>query len=116
MSESGRRRYGSASPGCAQLTASDDFGHVAPQPSVTMSQRTPATKPPGLLGHTMAYDAVRRRVVLFGGLDLNTVTSDTWLWDGTTWSQAATPARPTPHWLHAMSYDSDRDRMVTYGG
>ncbi len=46
-----------------------------------------------------AYDAARGRVVLFGGTSLiypNIVyLSDTWEWDGTTWSQR-TPATTAP--------------------
>ena len=43
----------------------------------------------------MAYDSVRKKVVLFGGYPLGGGTiGDTWEWDGTDWTQVAdSPAR-----------------------
>ena len=57
----------------------------------------PAASPSSRRSHVMAWDAVRRKIVLFGGNDLNTNTpdNDTWLWDGSTWSQLATTGSPT---------------------
>ncbi len=39
----------------------------------------------------MTYDAATGTVLLFGGRVNGTVLSDTWSWDGTTWTQL-TPA------------------------
>jgi hypothetical protein len=61
----------------------------------TWSDRTPAgTKPAGRMYPTMAYDSVRKKVVLYGGLYVTpptaspgnaTITLDeTWEWDGAT--------------------------------
>lgn len=50
----------------------------------------PASVPPFQLFRSMAYDAARDRVVLFGGKSPpNQPTNDTWLWDGSTWSRIA---------------------------
>jgi hypothetical protein len=35
----------------------------------------------------MAYDPVRRRVVLFGGFHAGVTYADLWEWDGTAWEQ-----------------------------
>jgi len=60
----------------------------------------------------MAWDAGRRRVVLFGGSD-GSPLGDTWEWDGATWTQdESTVARAA----HAMAYDGARGRLVVFGG
>lgn len=38
---------------------------------------------------SMAFDKARSRLVLFGGLNGNATSSDTWLWDGTSWSKVS---------------------------
>ncbi|HLQ37992.1 MAG TPA: kelch repeat-containing protein [Planctomycetota bacterium] len=50
-------------------------------------QMNVASPPPPRTGHTMVYDPVRQRTVLVGGGNAGGVLSDTWEWDGTTWSQ-----------------------------
>jgi len=74
---------------------------------------------PGARGSSaMAYDPVRRRVVLHGGtLDVqgNTLLSDTWAWDGTTWSEIPNANGPT-RTLHQIVYDQRREVMVLFGG
>ena len=45
--------------------------------------------------HALAYDAIRDRVILFGGLDDgNNPLNDVWEWDGTTWSLRTTTGTP----------------------
>jgi len=76
-------------------------------------------------GHAMAFDSARGVAVLFGGQDNNTgaLLQDTWLWDGTGWTDAtprplympsATP--PPARFYHAMAYDSVRQRVLLFGG
>jgi hypothetical protein len=69
-------------------------------------------------GHTLVYDSIRRRAVLFGGHDESTfVLNDLWEWDGTSWAQVA-PASPLPlpRMFHAMVYDQARRELVLFGG
>src|SRR5215217_4252234 len=73
-------------------------------------------------GHTMAYEAARQRVVLFGGFGLATPGAttysnlgDTWVWDGGAWTQVADTG-PDPRFLHGMVYDDSRQRVVLFGG
>jgi len=69
------------------------------------------------LEHVMAYDAARRRVVLFGGVDNGSAAlRDTWEWDGRGWTQNKTTIDPGPRYESGMAYDSVRQRMVLYGG
>ena len=65
----------------------------------------------------IAYDSLRHRVVLFGGLtDDDTELGDTWTWDGTTWTELSPASSPTPRSQSAMAYDVVRDRVVLIGG
>lgn len=61
----------------------------------------PPTRPPPRISPAMAYDSIRRRVVLFGGLDWSqqnpSFLDDTWEWDGATWIPRPTGIRP-PAW------------------
>jgi hypothetical protein len=63
----------------------------------------------------MAYDTVRNRLVVFGGSG-STLYSDTWEWDGTSWSQRPSVTNPQSRYDHVMAYDSGRQRVVLYGG
>ncbi len=81
----------------------------------TWVQRTPESFPSARLGAAMAYDGVRGRVVLFGGLGSgNLFSGDTWEWDGNDWAQKATS--PSARQSHAMAYDGARGRAVLFGG
>jgi hypothetical protein len=67
----------------------------------------------------MAYDAARQRVVLFGGFSQYSGhhnLSDTWEWDGSTWSQRSPVTSPSARGEHAMAYDAARQRIVLFGG
>ncbi len=80
-------------------------------------QKTPSNMPPGLYGAAMAYDAARRRVVLFGGCGSAACpASDTWLWDGVNWTQAQPQTHPPGTWESAMAYDSALRQIVLFGG
>jgi hypothetical protein len=62
--------------------------------------RTPAVVPPARDVPTAAFDPVRGVVVIFGGVNpVNPpqINAETWLWDGTNWTQyvAQPPAVPT---------------------
>jgi hypothetical protein len=65
-----------------------------------------------------AYDRIRNRIVLHGGLGragLDDPRSDTWEWDGRRWMQMpGAGAGPRDH--HSMAYDEARGRTVMYGG
>jgi hypothetical protein len=68
------------------------------------------------VGHAMAYDASRSRVVLFGGYSSGPeLFNDTWEWDGENWTQVS-DIGPTPRGRHAIVYDGARQRVVLFGG
>jgi hypothetical protein len=64
--------------------------------------------------HAMAYDSVRRRTVLFGGIDID-YNAETWEWDGTSWTLRATTG-PSGRQGHAMAFDQARAVTVLFGG
>ncbi len=74
---------------------------------------------PGVPGvrynHGMAYDSARSKTVLFGGSNGTTVMSDTWEFDGASWTQVATTG-PGPRYRFGMAYDSARSKTVLFGG
>jgi hypothetical protein len=67
----------------------------------------------------LVYDAARQRVVLFGGeagvFPNATVLTDTWEWDGSSWTQRAT-AGPSARVHQTMAFDRTRGRVVLFGG
>src|ERR1700689_3111267 len=52
----------------------------------TWVQQSPSTSPPARADAMIAYDAAHGEVVLFGG-NSQAALSDTWTWDGTTWTK-----------------------------
>jgi len=81
-----------------------------------------STLPPTRTNYGMAYDSLRDRLVLFGGLSSATgmPLDDTWEWDIScgVWTQVAQGpgATPAPREGGRLSYDEARQRIVLYGG
>src|SRR5262249_1345141 len=69
-------------------------------------QAAPAVSPPARRAHALAFDPVRIRVVLFGGVDANGAPlGDTWEWDGSAWLQMSPLLSPPARAVHALAYD-----------
>jgi hypothetical protein len=80
-------------------------------------RRFPTTNPTPRNVLSMAYDAARGRIVMFGGVAATGQTlGDTWEWDGINWHQRTPVHAPTPRSASAMAYDSARDRVMLFGG
>jgi hypothetical protein len=77
--------------------------------------KTPAHSPSARGGHGMVYDAVLKRVILFGGFD-GTYSNETWSWDGNDWSLLSPGAKPSPRASCAMAYDMARGQVVLFAG
>ncbi|MEZ5963953.1 MAG: kelch repeat-containing protein [Planctomycetota bacterium] len=82
----------------------------------TWTRRASATSPPARAGHALAYDRARGVTVLFGGESGHPLSplSDTWEWNGTTWTPR--PTAPPARYGHALAYDSARGVTVLFGG
>jgi len=90
-------------------------------------ERPAGPRPDARHGHALAYDSLRRRVVLFGGQrarrpqDLRSdgdprYLHDLWEWDGTRWSLVRTVGAPPGRAKAALAYDEFRRQLVLFGG
>jgi len=84
-------------------------------------QRYPAQAPHGRSFHTMVYDSLRDRMLVFGGKSgttaaNTTIYNDTWAFDGDNWAQLNTPNQPSARLYAGSAYDSVRDKWVLFGG
>lgn len=88
----------------------------------TWTQRTPSQSPPSRYSAALAYDSARGQVLVFGGFTANppgapvSMSNDTWIWDGSTWTQEFPSRSPSPRSAFAMAYDSSRQQIVLFGG
>ncbi|MCX6844303.1 MAG: hypothetical protein NTX53_18745 [candidate division WOR-3 bacterium] len=76
------------------------------------------TGPCPRFGAAMAYDKGSGKCVLFGGWTAwygGSPLHDTWVWDGSTWTQVDT-AGPPARFLFTMAYEGSRGRTVLFGG
>ncbi|MCA9571433.1 MAG: hypothetical protein KC656_26525, partial [Myxococcales bacterium] len=72
--------------------------------------------PPPRTEHALAPDLVRGELVLFGGQD-GSLRDDTWVWDGTTWTEVHPPLPvPAGRWEHPLVWDPVREEIVLFGG
>ncbi len=95
---------------------------IAPPALVSIGiSSVPPYGPQGRSGQGFAYDSVRRKVVLFGGQDVNgNFLNDVWEWDGAakTWTNVTPTSGPVPlpRSSFGMAYDPNRQKVVIYGG
>ena len=79
-------------------------------------RRLDARGPSRRAGHVQAFDAARKKTVLFGGFGPDgNFLGDTWAFDGQAWAKldvAGPPARTEA----ALVFDPDQKRLVLFGG
>ena len=85
---------------------------------VDWTRAFPVLQPPARRGAKMAYDPATGGVILFGGASaaLAATFADTWLWNGSNWTQLAPTTSPLARWFHGMATDFARARVVLFGG
>ena len=87
---------------------------------LTWTQLAPPNSPTARFGAELVYDYSRGVAVLYGGLATNISvpppTSETWEWNGTTWTQMAPTTNAGARYRYGACYDSVRGRVVMYGG
>jgi cysteine-rich repeat protein len=66
--------------------------------------------------HVMVYDPLRGTTLMFGGGVRGEPGPFTWIWDGSTWSDAAPTHSPPARFGHAMAYDPTTRQVVMFGG
>jgi uncharacterized protein (TIGR03437 family) len=80
------------------------------------------TVPLARYGHAMAFDSAQGQVVLFGGISefnspaAGAVLSDTWVWNGSTWTEESPQTSPPARFLNTLTYDSAHSQVVLFGG
>ena len=55
-------------------------------------------------------------VVLFGGFAGSNWINDTWVWDGSDWSQSLPNNSPPPRGKSSLAFDRHRGRLILFGG
>ncbi len=82
------------------------------------SRSMPAHSPSARRGARMAYDVARGNIVLFGGFNETggASLSDTWIWDGTDWTQQFPATSPQGRHQAGMAYDPASQTVLMFGG
>ncbi len=75
-----------------------------------------ATTPSPRMYPAMAYDAVSKKLVLFGGFGENGDLNDTWTFDGTNWTGSTTAVAPPVRNGASMAFDMSTSKLVMFGG
>ena len=73
--------------------------------------------PAAAYGAALAYDPVRKSLILYGGVDDLIMYGETWEWNGTNrqWAKLETTGNPGPVYLHGMVTDTVRGRILLFG-
>lgn len=74
------------------------------------------TQPDSRRWSSLAYDPVRKQMVLFGGYVFPSYENDTWLWNGSRWTRAERRNLPDGRALATMFWDPASSRILMYGG
>jgi Galactose oxidase, central domain len=98
-------------------TASAPLGDTWVWDGSNWKQVVTAHKPPARFLHTMAYDPINQRVVMFGGNGGIKILNDTWLWNGSDWLPAPKQTTPPDYYTGAgMGYSATLRKMVLFSG
>lgn len=86
---------------------------------VDWTLKTPPNSPPARVSFAMAYDPIRGETVLFGGaVSMGgggfVLSSETWTWDGTNWTQRFPAPSPPARFETRMAWDGTR--LILFGG
>ena len=64
----------------------------------------------------MAYDPGTGQLVLFGGNDGSGTVADTWIWNGSDWTELSPATSPPARSDASMAYDPGTGQLVLFGG
>ena len=82
----------------------------------TWTQLKLAVQPPARANSALVYDPANKKVVLFGGDQLNQLIADTWVFDGAKWEQKKPGVSPSPRAGHAMLWLPTAKKVLLLGG
>jgi hypothetical protein len=83
------------------------------------TQESPSTTPPARISTRMVYYAYSQQIIMFGGADASgALLHDTWMWNGSNWSDLTPTVFPDARSSPAMAYDGSVNpgQVVLYGG
>ena len=101
---------------------SSNFGDTWRWDGTNWTQLMPQNSPPARCYHQMVYDSAHDQIVLFGGGTSTVYTAnsglfnDTWLWDGSNWTQAMPATSPSSRNRFGMAFDAGNAQAVLFGG
>jgi len=86
--------------------------------SKSWTQQSPVHSPPALQQGSMAYDRAIGSVVYFGGFigGWQDTQNQTWVWNGSDWTQLHPATVPGNRYDFAMDYDPINDVIFMFGG
>lgn len=73
-------------------------------------------QPPPRANSALVYDPLNKKVVLFGGDQLNQLVADTWTFDGKKWEQLKPAVSPSPRAGHALLWLPKAQKILLLGG
>ncbi|HUW91093.1 MAG TPA: kelch repeat-containing protein [Candidatus Nanopelagicaceae bacterium] len=79
----------------------------------------PSNSPSARSSHSMVYDPVNQKIILFGGVDLSdNWLNETWIYDSTTnsWTQVFPDSAPPIRGSASMFYDVQTQKVIVFGG
>jgi hypothetical protein len=102
----------------ALLAAGGEAPAATSAPTIDWAVATPGTSPPFLAYAAGAYDASNSTFVMFGGVDADgtTLSSATWVWNGSDWSKPPYANSPPPRELASMAFDPTLKELILFGG
>jgi len=98
------------------------YGDTWTYDGVDWTQQQPTTIPPARCDNALVFNPDLGKVVMFGGLagpceDCGEARlNDTWLWDGSSWTQEQIPLNPSARSGTAFDYDQTVNGMLLFGG
>jgi len=102
-----------------ECEATDDLGHDGCSSGCQVEEARWVTLPPMrplVISAAAAYDARRRRTLVFGGIGNGNVLNETIEWDGARWYRLEPGISPSARSDHAMAFDAERGEMILFGG
>jgi hypothetical protein len=64
----------------------------------------------------MVYDKASQRMLLFGGGVGGGLLDDTWMWDGSDWTELFPAHRPPARSDFGLTFDEKRQSVILFGG
>ncbi|MGH9057409.1 MAG: kelch repeat-containing protein, partial [Acidimicrobiales bacterium] len=110
-----------AAPGsAAAATSTTTTPSQQPPEQTSWSAVSPPVSPPALAYASAAYDSDNNTVVVFGGQEPGgALSNDTWVWNGSTWTDSPGSRQfspPPARQMASMAFDPKLHQLILFGG